>query len=62
MIVVYIYHQYPSLDYSDCPSCPSLHFKPSNTQVSRLARSYASPWLDLELDANLTCVSGMRQD
>ena len=35
---------------------------PPVAQVSCLARSSASLWLDLELDANLTCVSGMRQD
>lgn len=31
-------------------------------EVSHLARSFASPSLDLELDANLTCVSRMRQN
>ena len=62
MTVVYIRHQYPSGWSSDLASCLSLHFRCSKTPVSCLARSSASPSLDLELDTNLTCVSGMRQD
>lgn len=62
MIVVYIHHRYPStglLTTHYALPCISI---PPIPQVSCLARSSASPWLDLELDANLTCVSGMRQD
>ena len=60
--MVYIHHQYPSSRLSDLATCLSLHFRTSNTPVSCLARSSASLSLDLELDTNLTCVSGMRQD
>ena len=62
MTMVYRHHQYPSSRSSDFASCPFLHSCPSNCLVSCLARSSASPSLDLELDTNLTCVSGMRQD
>ena len=62
MTVVYIHHQYPSGRSSDFASCLSSRFRSSKAPVSCLARSSASPSLDLELDANLTCVSGMRQD
>ena len=60
--MVYIHHQYPLSRSSDSATRLSLHFRTSNPPVSCLARSSASLSLDLELDTNLTCVSGMRQD
>ena len=62
MIVMYRHLSIP-INYSfDFPFLTSLYFIPFNTFSLSPRSVFASPSRDLELDANLTCVSRMRQD